>query len=88
MGRSITFATAQDAGNPYILEPRDKEPRKYYFDGGHVEIVAELVHELDADGKQLRVVNSPTTPLKKSAPSAPTRKNSANAGRIWNNGPK
>ena len=32
------------------------EPRKYYFDGGQVEIVAELVHELDADGKQLRVV--------------------------------
>ncbi|HCE45438.1 MAG TPA: DEAD/DEAH box helicase [Lentisphaeria bacterium] len=30
--------------------------RKYYFDGGHVEIAAELVHELDADGKQLRVV--------------------------------
>jgi type I restriction enzyme R subunit len=30
--------------------------QKYYFDGGQVEIVAELVHELDPDGKQLRVV--------------------------------
>ena len=30
--------------------------RKFYFDGGSVEIAAELVHELDADGKQLRVV--------------------------------
>ena len=30
--------------------------RKFYFDGGHVEIAAELVHELDSDGKQLRVV--------------------------------
>ena len=30
--------------------------RKFYFDGGQVEIAAELVHELDADGKQLRVV--------------------------------
>lgn len=30
--------------------------RKYYFDGGQVEIAAELVHELDSDGKQLRVV--------------------------------
>jgi type I restriction enzyme R subunit len=30
--------------------------QKIYFDGGHVEIVAELVHELDSDGKQLRVV--------------------------------
>jgi type I restriction enzyme R subunit len=27
-----------------------------YFDGGHVEIAAELVHELDADGKQICVV--------------------------------
>jgi len=32
------------------------EPRKYYFDGGQVAIAAELVYELDADGKQLRVV--------------------------------
>ena len=30
--------------------------KKFYFDGGQVEIAAELVHELDADGKQLRVV--------------------------------
>jgi type I restriction enzyme R subunit len=29
---------------------------KYYFDGGRVEISAHLVYELDADGKQLRVV--------------------------------
>jgi type I restriction enzyme R subunit len=31
-------------------------PRKYYVDGGQVEIVAHLVYELDPDGKQLRVV--------------------------------
>lgn len=31
------------------------ERRKYYFDGGQVEIVAHMVHELDPDGKQLRV---------------------------------
>jgi type I restriction enzyme R subunit len=30
--------------------------RKYYFDGGQVEIAAQLVYELDTDGKQLRVV--------------------------------
>jgi type I restriction enzyme R subunit len=30
--------------------------KKFYFDGGQVEIAAELVHELDSDGKQLRVV--------------------------------
>ncbi len=32
------------------------ERRKFYFDGGQVEIVAHLVYELDPDGKQLRVV--------------------------------
>ncbi len=31
-------------------------PRKYYYDGGAVEIVAHLVYELDPDGKQLRVM--------------------------------
>jgi len=30
--------------------------QKYYFDGGQVEIATELVHELDADGNQLRVI--------------------------------
>ncbi len=32
------------------------EPRKYYFDGGQVEITAHLVYELDPDGNQLQVV--------------------------------
>jgi len=32
------------------------ERRKYYVDGGTVEIAAHLVYELDPDGKQLRVV--------------------------------
>ena len=35
---------------------KDREPGKYYVDGGYVEIIHELVHELDADGKKLRVV--------------------------------
>ncbi len=30
--------------------------KKFYYDGGQVEIAADLVYELDADGKQLRVV--------------------------------
>lgn len=40
------------------LGPDEEElpRRKYYFDGGHVEIAAHLVYELDPDGKQLRVV--------------------------------
>ncbi len=36
--------------------PGDGLPRKFYVDGGHVTIAAHLVYELDADGKQLRVV--------------------------------
>jgi type I restriction enzyme, R subunit len=43
-------------GGPKIIDPPTAERRKFYYDGGQVEIAAELVHELDADGKQLRVV--------------------------------
>lgn len=43
--------------DPTIVEPPGNEPpRKFYFDGGQVEVVAHLVHELDPTGKQLRVV--------------------------------
>jgi type I restriction enzyme R subunit len=42
------------------LEPVDPDEelrrRKYYVDGGHVEIATHLVYELDPDGKQLRVM--------------------------------
>lgn len=50
---------------PESLRPDDWPPeppeppgpaRKYYFDGGQVQIAAHLVYELDPDGKQLRVV--------------------------------
>jgi type I restriction enzyme R subunit len=44
-------------GEPGIIEPPGGgPPRKFYFDGGRVEIVTHLVHELDPNGKQLRVV--------------------------------
>lgn len=43
-------------GHPTIVEPPTGEPRKFYFDGGQVEVVAHLVHELDPNGQQLRVV--------------------------------
>lgn len=39
-----------------ISDDSEGKRRKYYFDGGQVEIVAHIVHELDPDGKQLRVV--------------------------------
>ncbi|MBN1382557.1 MAG: DEAD/DEAH box helicase family protein [Deltaproteobacteria bacterium] len=41
---------------PEIIEPPPEEQRKFYFDGGHVEIAMHLVYELDPDGKQLRVI--------------------------------
>lgn len=39
-----------------MLDDSEGQPRKYYADGGTVEIAAHLVYELDPDGKQLRVV--------------------------------
>lgn len=42
--------------DPPVIDPPKDKPRKYYFDGGQVEIAAHLVYELDPDGKQLRVI--------------------------------
>ncbi len=33
------------------------EHRKFYYDGGSVEIAAQVVYDLDSEGKQLRVVS-------------------------------
>lgn len=41
---------------PVLAVDSEGERRKYYIDGGHVEIAAHLVYELDPDGKQLSVV--------------------------------
>ena len=32
------------------------EPRKFYIDGGEVEVIGHLVYDLDTDGKKLQVV--------------------------------
>lgn len=56
----------KDLGPPTVIErepptdigerPDDPgPPRKYYVDGGSVEIAAHLVYDLDADGKRLQV---------------------------------
>jgi type I restriction enzyme R subunit len=39
-----------------ITDDSEGQRRKFYFDGGHVEIAAHLVYELDTEGRQLRVV--------------------------------
>ncbi|MCZ2078517.1 MAG: DEAD/DEAH box helicase family protein [Bryobacterales bacterium] len=57
---NTVFKVAEESGVydlAGIIEPPGGEaPRKFYFDGGQVEIVAHLVHELDPNGRQLRVV--------------------------------
>ena len=40
---------------PFVNEP-PVEPRKFYIDGGEVEVIGHLVYDLDADGKKLQVV--------------------------------
>jgi type I restriction enzyme R subunit len=46
---------SRDESEEYDAEERGPR-RKYYVDGGQVEIAAHLVHEFDSDGRQLRVV--------------------------------
>jgi type I restriction enzyme, R subunit len=51
---------ADDSVEIVLLEFTESEPsapRKFYFDGGSVQIAAQVVYELDGDGKQLRVVS-------------------------------
>ena len=49
-------AAEQEDGGPVISDDSEGQRKKFYFDGGQVEIAAHLVYELDPDGKQLRVV--------------------------------
>lgn len=53
------YSTETGFGDALIsdnIETSEMSPRKYYVDSGSVEIVADMVYELDADGKRLRVV--------------------------------
>ena len=54
--REMVDNVQEEVTEPYLIEPPTEERRKFYFDGGHVEIAAHLVYELDPDGKQLRVI--------------------------------
>ena len=56
VGEEIGDEPGERETGPVISDDFEGERRKYYFDGGQVEIVAHLVYELDPDGKQLRVV--------------------------------
>ncbi|MCA1513649.1 DEAD/DEAH box helicase family protein [Bradyrhizobium sp. NBAIM01] len=51
-----TSPALEEELSPTISEPPSDERKKYYFDGGRIEIAAHVVYELDQDGKQLRVI--------------------------------
>ncbi|MDG3066573.1 EcoAI/FtnUII family type I restriction enzme subunit R [Thauera mechernichensis] len=43
-------------GRGVLIEEPRPEPRKFYIDGGEVEVIGHLVYDLDTDGKKLQVV--------------------------------
>jgi type I restriction enzyme R subunit len=49
-------ATQTDPGTDILINEPNEEPRKYYIDGGEVEVIGHLVYDLDSDGKKLQVV--------------------------------
>lgn len=49
------YADGSDQPGKITTEESDG-PRKFYVDGGSVEVIGHLVYDLDADGKKLQVV--------------------------------
>ncbi|MCC5830706.1 MAG: DEAD/DEAH box helicase family protein [Phycisphaeraceae bacterium] len=43
-------------GDGRVIDPPEPGRRKFYVDGGSIEIAHQVVYELDAGGKQLRVI--------------------------------
>ncbi len=43
-------------GTGFVINEPSSEPRKFYIDGGEVEVIGHLVYDLDTDGKKLQVV--------------------------------
>jgi type I restriction enzyme R subunit len=50
-----TGETGMTGGGEILVDP-PPEPRKFYIDGGEVEVIGHLVYDLDSDGKKLQVV--------------------------------
>lgn len=55
-GEYTVDTTDTDEGQGEILTEPPEEPRKFYVDGGDVEVIGHLVYDLDTDGKKLQVV--------------------------------
>lgn len=45
-----------DSSGGQLLGEPPTEPRKFYVDGGEVEVIGHLIYDLDSDGKKLQVV--------------------------------
>lgn len=45
-----------EVGSGEVITEPPAEPRKFYVDGGEVEVIGHLVYDLDAEGKKLQVV--------------------------------
>jgi type I restriction enzyme, R subunit len=43
-------------GSGVLINEPPPEPRKFYIDGGEVEVIGHLVYDIDTDGKKLQVV--------------------------------
>lgn len=52
---TVDTTETQDGQGEILTEPPE-EPRKFYVDGGDVEVIGHLVYDLDTDGKKLQVV--------------------------------
>jgi type I restriction enzyme R subunit len=53
---SLADAEPRAPGWTSLMDEEPRERRKFYVDDGSVEIAHQLVYELDAQGKQLRVI--------------------------------
>ena len=52
----VEYTVEPTDGGGEILTESPEEPRKFYIDGGEVEVIGHLVYDLDTDGKKLQVV--------------------------------
>jgi type I restriction enzyme, R subunit len=50
------YSVNPEPGTAEIVTDESDEPRKFYVDGGQVEVIGHLVYDLDTDGKKLQVV--------------------------------
>ena len=51
-----TPGESMEAGTGHMIDEPAAEPRKFYIDGGEVEVIGHLIYDLDTDGKKLQVV--------------------------------